>query len=131
MKNVILKKQRRKIFEFSLFISKFLSVIYYKSVRWSAEPKMFEPLKIEPKLVDIVRTVHAERQPPPPKPVIPVMSFDENLLGDETIDATGFLDTLIPYIPKKKEIPEITTCPELDTFIPYDEPPSLIAAWRL
>jgi len=87
---------------------------------------MFEPLNIEPELVDIVRTVHAERQPPPPKPVISVMSFDENFLGDETIDATGFLDTLIPYIPKIKEIPEITTCPELDTFIPYDEPPSLM-----
>lgn len=123
-----LKEQYRKVFELSLIITLFLVTLMFRFFSWTGGVGDIEKPSIQFEVSKVDLTKQIKRPPPPQRPVVPIASEQENLLGDETIDDTEVdleeIPPPPPPPPKKDGDDE-----EADIFVAYDSPPQLVGGY--
>lgn len=128
MKTTELKTQYKKVFELSLIISLFLVTVMFKFFVWSASDSDLNKPTIQFEVSKVDLTKQIKRPPPPQRPVVPIASEQENLLGDETIDDTEVdLEDIPPPPPPPPK--RDNGDDESDVFVAYDSPPQLVGGY--
>lgn len=83
---VDLHRKFRRIFEASLVITlMFLIILFFSFKNFEEKPAIKQKLKIPIKTIDIPRTIHEKKIPPPVRPSIPVASEDEDFPEEITL----------------------------------------------
>jgi len=123
MKVYEIRLQYRKVLEISVIMSLLIVTLMMRFVRIEERTTQIKKISLQIDITDIERTEQLKRTAPPQRPVVPMVSDSENLLGDETIDDTeiDLKEIPPPPPPPKKE----DRAKKIEMFVAFDTPPQL------